>query len=150
MKRDCSEQPLFCFYALYCSLKVTGTVYLQRTALSFTVAGFHFGMDFTTRAASASSSGVMLRTMLTWSTEPSFSITICTITLPCAPSFCAVTGYFMLRAKYCKQAVIPPGNSGILSAIWYTGSSPTRSNLISSGFSISLMGQSSFTVNFPS
>lgn len=72
MKRDCSEQPLFCFYALYCSLKVTGTVYLQRTALSFTVAGFHFGMDFTTRAASASSSGVMLRTMLTWSTEPSF------------------------------------------------------------------------------
>lgn len=33
--------------------------------LSFTVAGFHFGMDFTTRAASASSSGLMLRTMLT-------------------------------------------------------------------------------------
>ena len=96
MKRDCSEQPLFCFYALYCSLKVTGTVYLQRTALSLQLPASILAwilqpvlLQHPVRGNAAYYAYMVYRTIF-------FNNHLYDYFTLCSLLFCAITGYFML------------------------------------------------------
>ena len=59
-----------------------GKINLLRTTFPFSFAGFHLGIDFTTRKASASKRGSRPTLIFTFVILPSFSTTNPTNTLP--------------------------------------------------------------------
>ncbi len=150
MKKRLFETASFSVFMLfYCSLKVTGTVYLQRTAFVFLqLPASILAWILQPVLLQHPVRGVMLRTMLTWSTEPSFSITICTITLPCAPSFALLRDILCCAPNIASRLSYLRGIQAYCLLSGIRGLLRQRSNLTSSGFSISLMGQSSFYREF--
>ena len=101
---------------VYCNLKTIGRVYSTAMACPPCCPGSHLGIVLTTRIASASSNGDMLRNTFILDMLPSLPTIICRMTLPCSLFFCAIVGYLMFLARYCIRPGIPPGNLGITSA----------------------------------
>ena len=97
------------------SEKTTGMRNFTLTIFPSIIPGFHFGIEFTMRRASASNSGATDFITFASVIEPSFSTTNWIITRPVIFFWRALAGYLTFSARYCIIAFCPPGNVGICS-----------------------------------
>ena len=120
-------------------------VYFTRTSLPLCLPGFHFGIAWMTRTASASNASLTFLNTFTWLMVPSISTMNCTSTRPSMPFFMASSGYLTFIDTNFIISPTPPGNSGICSTTSKTpsdssaGSSSSCRFTSSSTYSMSLI-----------
>ena len=127
------------------NLNVTVTAICTRAGFPSTTPGVHRGDDLTTLTASVSRLACTFFRTVTFDTDPSFSTTKPTITLPCTFSSLHIHGYRTFLAICPIKAPRPPGNSGCRS----TALSVERYTLLglTLGFSGSGVTSSPFTTD---
>lgn len=88
---------------VYCNLKTIGRVYSTAMACPPCCPGSHLGIVLTTRIASASSNGDMLRNTFILDMLPSLPTIICRMTLPCSLFFLCNSRIFDVSGKILHQ-----------------------------------------------